>query len=203
MTESGIVGAATWGALYDTYWGIKNNVRPPASGNITEYTVRAGDTLYLLAQRFGTTVDIIRRTNGLTSDIITVGQVLRIPVATPVAPPVTPPTPPTGYFNYTVVSGDTLYLLSRRFGTTVDAIKSLNGLTSDALSIGKVLKIPSVSPPITTPPAANFINYTVRPGDTLYTLATRFGTTVNAIMTLNNLTSSALSIGQVLLIPNN
>jgi len=200
LFPDGIVGAATWSALYDTYWGIQNNTRPSPS-NVTEYTVRSGDTLYLLAQRFGTTVDIIRRLNGLTSDALMIGQVLRIPVATPVPPEITPPTPPAGYFNYTVVSGDTLYLLSRRFGTTVDAIKSLNGLTSDSLNIGQVLKIPSVSPPITAPPSPNYINYTVRPGDTLYYLATRFGTTVAAIRSANNLTSDILNIGQALRIP--
>jgi len=56
-------------------------------------------------------------------------------------PPVQPP--PTGYFNYTVVAGDTLWALAQRFGTTVEAITILIGLTSSNLSIGQVLRIPS------------------------------------------------------------
>ncbi len=104
--------------------------------------------------------------------------------------------PETGYFDYTVRSGDTLWLLAKRFGTTVDAIKSLNGLTSDALYIGQVLKIPVSSG------VPSYFEYTVRSGDTLWLLAKRFGTTVDAIKSLNGLTGDELDIGQVLLIPD-
>ena len=51
--------------------------------------------------------------------------------------------PGQDYFLYTVVAGDTLWSIARRFQTTVEAIKSLNGLTSNLLSIGQVLRIPS------------------------------------------------------------
>lgn len=132
LSPDGIVGPATWQAIYNVVLGIQGNIPSSSPGSdYFEYTVRSGDTLWLLAQRYGTTVDIIKRLNGLTSDILRIGQVLRIPTSTSYP-----------YFEYTVRSGDTLWLLSRRFGTTVDAIKSLNGLTSDALSIGQVLLIP-------------------------------------------------------------
>jgi len=198
LAQDGVVGPATWNALYDTYWGIRNNVRPPVVNNYIDYIVQPGDSLYLLAQRYGTTIDIIRRLNGLTSDEIVVGQRLKIPAPATV-------TPPPEYFNYTVVSGDTLWLLAQRFGTTVDAIKSLNGLTSDVLNIGQVLRIPgtgTTTPPVPPPPPpSNYVNYTVRSGDTLWLLAQRFGTTPDAIKSLNGLTSDSLSIGQVLRIP--
>ena len=202
LPQDGVVGQSTWNALYNTYWGIKNNGTPPPPPPPNEYfnyTVVSGDTLWLLAQRFGTTVDAIKSLNNLTSDALSIGQVLKIPGTGGV----TPPPPPIGYFNYTVVSGDTLWLLAQRFGTTVDAIKSLNNLTSDALSIGQVLKIPSTTttPPPQPPPSGNYINYTVRSGDNLWTLAQRFGTTMQALMEFNGLTSNALSIGQVLKIP--
>ena len=93
--------------------------------------VRAGDSLWLIAQRFQTTVDAIKQLNGLTSNLLNVGQVLKIPSSQS-----------SPYIEYTVRSGDTLWLLSRRYDTTVDAIKQLNGLSSDMLSIGQVLKIP-------------------------------------------------------------
>ena len=139
LVADGIVGPATWSALYEAYLGIDQNVpKPgtspnpsPGSGNVTEYTVRSGDTLWLLANRYGTTVDEIKRLNGLTSDILQIGQVLRIPLSGT-----------QQYFEYTVRSGDTLWLLANRYGTTVDAIKRLNGLYSDNLSIGQVLRIP-------------------------------------------------------------
>ena len=185
LSADGIVGAATWQALYDTYLGILGNVPStnPDTGYI-EYTVRAGDTLWELARRYGTTVDAIKRLNGLTSDILSIGQILKIPTSETSA-----------YFEYTVRAGDTLWELARRFGTTVDAIKSLNGLIGDALYIGQVLKIPTSTMP-------SYFEYTVRAGDTLWELARRFGTTVDAIKSLNGLTSDTLSIGQVLLIPS-
>ena len=97
--------------------------------------MQAGDSLWLIAQRFGTTVDALKSLNGLTSNLINVGQVLKIP-SSQSAP----------YIEYTVRSGDTLWLLSRRYDTTVDAIKQLNGLTSDMLNIGQVLRIPVSQP---------------------------------------------------------
>ncbi|MCL2031304.1 MAG: LysM peptidoglycan-binding domain-containing protein [Oscillospiraceae bacterium] len=133
LNADAIVGPMTWNALYSTYWGIRNNVTlpppgptpPPPAGSF-EYTVRAGDTLWLLAQRFGTTVDAIRSLNGLTGDTLLVGQVLRIPGAVT---------------THTVQAGDTLWLLAQRYGTTVDEIKRLNNLTSDMILVGQVLKI--------------------------------------------------------------
>ncbi len=143
LTPDGVVGPATWKKLYEVYRGIGQNVPMPGPspepspgpgpGNgYQEYTVRAGDSLWLIAQRYHTTVDAIRKLNGLTSDLINVGQVLKIP-SSQSGP----------YFEYTVRPGDTLWLLSRRYDTTVEAIKSLNGLTSDMLNIGQVLRIPT------------------------------------------------------------
>ena len=132
LTPDGIVGPATWQALYDVVLGIQESVPSPTpdTGSF-EYTVRSGDTLWVLAQRYGTTVDAIKSLNGLTSNILNIGQVLKIPTPTDY-----------NYFEYTVRSGDTLWVLAQRYGTTVAAIKSLNGLTSDLLSIGQVLLIP-------------------------------------------------------------
>lgn len=131
LDPDGIVGQRTWQALYDIYLGIGENVPMPGpdTGTIT-YTVKAGDSLWLIARRYGTTVEAIKQANGLTSDALQVGQVLRIPVAQ------------TPYVEYTVRAGDTLWELARRYGTTVEAIKQANGLTSDALQIGQVLRIP-------------------------------------------------------------
>lgn len=139
LAADGIVGQGTWKALYDTYLGINQNVPQPGpgtspspgTGNVINYTVRSGDTLWLIANRYGTTVDAIKKLNGLTSNTLQIGQVLRIPTSQA-----------QQYITYTVRSGDTLWLLANRYGTTVDAIKRLNGLSSNNLSIGQVLRIP-------------------------------------------------------------
>lgn len=133
LDADGIVGPLTWQALYDVYRGIEQNIPLPDPGTGTvEYVVRAGDSLWLIAQRYGTTVNAIKSLNKLTSDMLSIGQVLKIP-SSGTAP----------YVEYVVQSGDTLWLLSRRYGTTVDAIKNLSGLTSDILNIGQVLRIPT------------------------------------------------------------
>lgn len=130
LTPDGIVGPLTWQALYDIYLGIEQNVPTPGPDTATiTYTVQAGDTLWAIAQRYGTTVNAIKQANGLTSDVIRIGQVLQIPVQSP-------------YVEYTVKAGDTLWDLARRYSTTVDAIKQLNGLTGNVLQIGQVLRIP-------------------------------------------------------------
>lgn len=132
LDADGIVGSRTWRSLYDTYQGITQNVPSPGPGTGSfQYTVQPGDTLWLLSRKYGTTVEAIKQLNGLTGDTLYVGQVLKIP-----APQSEP------YIEYTVKSGDTLWLLSRKYQTTVDAIKKLNGLTSDIIDIGQVLKIP-------------------------------------------------------------
>lgn len=78
LSPDGIVGARTWNALYDTYLGIGENSPSPGTGTFS-YTVKSGDTLWLIARRFGTTVNAIMNLNGLTSDFLNVGQVLQIP----------------------------------------------------------------------------------------------------------------------------
>ena len=188
LFPDGIVGPLTWQALYEIYLGAEDVIPPDSGTGVTEYVVRPGDTLWLLARRFGTTVDAIIKLNGLTGDDLQIGQVLRIPTAE---------SSDGSYFEYVVRPGDTLWLLARRYGTTVDAIIRLNGLPDDNLSIGQILKIPSAGE---TP--APYFEYTVRSGDSLWLLAQRFGTTVDAIKRLNGLSSDNLSIGQVLRIPN-
>ena len=131
LTPDGIVGAQTWKSLYDVYQGIQQNIPlPKPEPGIIEYTVVSGDTLWSLARRFGTTVDAIKRQNGLTGDLLQIGQKLKIP------------TSQNAVSSYTIVSGDTLWSLAKRFGTTVDAIKRLNGLTGDEIFTGQTLLIP-------------------------------------------------------------
>lgn len=109
---------------------------------------------------------------------------------------------------YTVQRGDTLYSIAKRFGTTVAALRELNGLSGNALSLGQVLKLPGPAPKPpapkaepqakTPPPEPSPSTYTVQPKDTLYSIARRFGTTVEALVALNGLEGTALEVGQVL-----
>jgi len=105
---------------------------------------------------------------------------------------------------YTVRRGDTLYSIARRYGTTVQAIVLANGIANPSfIRVGQVLCIPSeATPPPPSPPPTGFY-YTVRRGDTLYSIARRYGTTVQAIAQANNLYNpSLIHVGQVLYIPS-
>lgn len=143
--------------------------------NNGDYIVQAGDTLYKIASKFNTTVDEIKELNNLSSNVLSIGQSLKIPTIEETDN------------TYVVIKGDNLYSIAKKFNTTQDEIMKLNNLTSNLLSIGQVLKIPTSTQ-----------LYTVKSGDSLWSIAKKYNTSVNEIKSKNNLTSNLLSIGQKL-----
>ena len=160
---------------------LGTNTTTPINSTIktTEYTIKAKDNLNMLAAKYGTTVDEIKRINNLSSINLQIGQVLQIPtsgsiieenVNNPVnsyTPPVKPAvinTPVTTYSppvktpsvitesitSHTIKAKENLNLIAKMYDTSVEDIKSLNGLSSNNLQIGQVLKIPSTNPSVET-----------------------------------------------------
>lgn len=164
--------------------------------NIT-YVVKQGDTLYSIATQYGVSVNELKNNNNLVSDILSIGQNIKIPSSESVITPseddiINEPN------TYIVQRGDTLYSISRKFNVPVNDIKVLNNLTSDVLLVGKTLQIPIGSLPI------NDIDvYIVQKGDSLYSLAKEYNTTIDDIKKLNNLTSDILKVNQELQIKKN
>ena len=156
----------------------------------TYYTIKSGDSLWSIAKKYGVTVNELKTANNLTSNTLSIGQILRIPIEEEDSLPST----------YVVKSGDTLYSIARQFNTTVDTLKTLNNLTTNTLQVGRTLRIPGETEEETTT-EVDYINYTVKPGDSLYAIARNYGITVDEIKRFNNLTTNNLSIGQVLHIP--
>jgi LysM repeat protein len=155
------------------------------------YTVRAGDNLFRIALRFGTTIRAIAQANGIVNArFIRVGQVLWIPV---------PGSSPSTV--YIVQRGDTLYSIARRFGTTYQEIAAANGLRDPRLIyVGQRLVIPGATSPGPMPPIQTI--HTVRRGDTLWSIALRYGTTPWAIAAANGLRNpNLIYAGQQLIIP--
>lgn len=144
------------------------------------YIVKRGDTLYKIAQNYDTTVSDLIKLNNLTNTSLSIGQMLEIPIVSP-----------STVSTYTVKKGDTLYKIAQDNNTTVDELKQLNNLTSNTLSIGQLINLPSNTNVEPT-------TYIVKKGDTLYKIAENNNTTVNNLIRLNNLSSTVLSIGQVL-----
>jgi len=106
------------------------------------YTVRPGDTLGFIARRYRTSVDAIKRLNGLRGTLIRPGQVLRVPTrggGEAAAP--APDLKPGESVTYVVRLGDTLFQIAKAHRTTVEAIKAVNGLSSDILAVGQKLTI--------------------------------------------------------------
>lgn len=153
------------------------------------YTVKSGDTLYGIAKQYGLTVDELKAMNNLKNNTLTVNQKLLVSGTSSSSSPST-----SEYDTYIVQKGDSLWSIANKHNTTVDKLKSINNLSSNLLSIGQKLLVPKSS---TSSPK----QYVVKSGDTLYKIAQNNGTTVTDIVNLNNLPSTNLSIGQVLLIP--
>lgn len=171
----------------------------PNSGNNTvipdtnlTYNVQSGDTLYSIALKYNTTPVAIMRKNNLTNNLLTVGQTLIIPNDIESTGNNQEQTDTEN--TYIVQKGDSLYSISRKFGITIDALKNNNNIVDNTLIVGQVLKIPAQN--------ENTSNlYVVKKGDNLWSIAQKYGVTVNAIRILNNLTSDVLKIGQTLIIP--
>ena len=175
--------------------GVMKYIDKPYSGGEIEgtYTVKSGDSLWSIANRFNTTVAEIKRLNNLNTNALQVGQVLKLPTG-------------NGNTNnnqgntYTVKSGDSLWSIANRFNTTVAELKALNNLNTNILQIGQILKLP-------TNTGNTNINqestYTVKSGDSLWSIARKYDISVSALPTSHNLTSTTLQVGQVLKLPSN
>lgn len=162
--------------------------------NYINYTVKAGDSLYSIAQKNDLTVQELKNYNNLTSDVLQIGQTLRIPIVS------TEQIPVDNYTEYVVKSGDSLYSIGRKYGFTIQDLLDYNNLDSTLLSIGQIIKIPTSSSNLEQ---VNYINYTVKPGDSLYSIGRQYDVSTQQLMDYNNLASTLLNIGQVLKIPTN
>jgi LysM repeat protein len=133
-------------------------VAPVAATSSSEYTIMKGDNFSTIAKKFGVTAKAITDANpGVEPTKLKIGQKIQIPAPTAAAAttalqPAVDASAPT---SYTVKSGDTLIKISKQFGTTVKAIRSLNNLATDNIKVGQKLKIPAkAAAPAPAPVAA-------------------------------------------------
>ena len=168
---------------------IGTTIKIPKKSSETKeniYIVKPGDTLYRVAKMYNISINDLMLANNLSSNILTIGEELVIPIK---------PVVENDFVVYEVQSGDTLYSIAKRYNTKVDTIKAYNNLINNILPVGLVLQIPL------NPQEYIYQEYQIKPGDTLYSIANRFNTTVANIMAINDNLTNILKIGEIIRIP--
>lgn len=181
----------------------------------TYHTVQSGDTLWGISRQYQISVDDIRRINNMSDASLSLGQRLQVSVDSPSygGGNTAAASSPTTTF-YTVEAGDSLWRIATKLNMSVNEIKALNNLTSNALSLGQQLRIsggssstaPVVTPTIQTnsptvvkaPVFTPRPSYIVQAGDSMWRVSQKVGVSVNDLKSINNLDSNVLRIGQML-----
>jgi spore coat assembly protein SafA len=190
-----------------------NEAAPCSNGQL--YTIKPGDTLFLIAKRFSISLSSLRNANPQIADpnVIYPGQVVMIPAlgTVPATRPAPRPRPVPGPFSdaecpggqsYRVVSGDTMFNIAQRFGISLDALAQANPQIADPNRIypGQEICIPGPGGQI---PCSDGMNYTVIAGDTLFDIARRNGVMLSDLIAANPQITDPDRIfpGQVICIP--
>ena len=183
--------------------GVGEQLRIPINSNGTSddyivHTVKVGDNLYSISRKYGVSVDSIKNINNLNSDLLSIGQKLRIPNIVD---------SDDDYFEYVVKKNDTLYSIAKKFNMSVNELMRINNLETTALSIGQVLNVINNSNNESNLGMScygegyvepRYELYTVVRGDSLYSISRKFNVSIDSLRNLNNLTNDNLDIGDVL-----
>ena len=173
--------------------------------SVRTHTVKRGDTLYSLSQRYDLSVEELRRLNGLQGNTIKVGQQLivgrREEGAAPASPPPSPePSAASGETqqvtsaegDYTARPGDTFYTIAARYGLSADTLFALNDRRTAPLEPGQPVRLPGQQ---------STAIHRVRSGETLVSIATQYGVSLQALREANDVEGSRIYTGQELRIP--
>lgn len=165
------------------------------------HRVELKETLYGISKRYGTTVDAILQQNPTADGGLEIGQILKVPY-------VSSPKKTASNGKHTVVEKETLFSIAKLYGLTIDELKQLNQLTSNALAVGQQLTVKKNNGSVTTPvvkntlPATQSIKgvHTVAAKETLFSLSRQYNVSVEQLKQWNNLTSNELKLGQTLFV---
>jgi LysM repeat protein len=200
----------------DLLAGTYDSLRLETKGEqrVVIHEVEAGETIFGLSRRYGASVEDIKESNSQSGNGLKIGQLLAIPTLS--EEPIAATDAPTNYVNHEVVTGETLYGISRQYGLTVAELKTLNDMTDNALEVGAELIVgqrlvdsEADSPPIAVSPAQAELKpdslpentHIIGPGETIYSIARRYGVDVQELREANGLESNSISIDQRLIIP--
>ncbi len=164
------------------------------------YTVQKGDSMWSIAQKFGVSLDALIRANPQIPNpsLIYPGQIVCVPSGPP------PSTCPAGTFPYTVQKGDSMWSIAQKFGVSLDALIRANPQIPNPSVIhpGQIVCVPSGHPSGMCPPGT--FGYTVQPGDSMWSIARKFGVSLDALIRANPQIADPSKIrpGQVICVPN-
>ncbi len=183
----------------------KNTV---SKNNIYKYKVRRGDNLSEIAEKFGVTTQQVRKWNNISGNKIVAGKTLKIYNSTSNSSYGDNTTKNSANVNYYKIKpGDSIGSIAEKYGVKISDIQNWNNISGNKILAGKTLKIhsdanvndiPNVTSKTTKNLKSKTDNYTVKSGDSLYSIADKNKTTVAKLKSINGLTSNKIKAGQKL-----
>ncbi|WP_065677194.1 N-acetylmuramoyl-L-alanine amidase [Vibrio celticus] len=165
-----------------------------STGSVSQHKVSRGESLSVIASKYGTSTQTLMKLNNLKSSSLAIGQVLKIPGSTSSSS--SSSAVKTKTITHTVKSGEYLGKIASRYKVSVADIKRENRLKSETVRVGQKLRITVEVKDIP------LRKHKVARGDYLGKIASKYGVSVNSIRQANKLRSDSLAIGQVLIIPH-
>ncbi|CDT02381.1 putative N-acetylmuramoyl-L-alanine amidase [Vibrio crassostreae] len=172
---------------------ILSNATSP-TGSVSQHKVSRGESLSVIASKYGTSTQTLMKFNNLKSSSLAIGQILKIPGSASSSS--SSSAVKTKTITHTVKSGEYLGKIASRYKVSVADIKRENRLKSETVRVGQKLRI---TVEVKDVPLRK---HKVARGDYLGKIASKYGVSVNSIRQANKLRSDSLAVGQVLIIPH-
>ncbi|MFN6738125.1 LysM peptidoglycan-binding domain-containing protein, partial [Enterococcus gallinarum] len=167
----------------------------------TTYTVKTGDSVWLIANMHGISMNDLVNWNKIKNNTIHPGQKLTVKQPVSSGKPTTKVPASTNPVTHKVSYGESLWLISSKYGVTVDELRKQNGIKGDLIHPGQVLVVKKgTTTSHSTPAGKSGTSYTVKAGDSVWLIANRYGVSMDDLVKWNKIKNYTIHPGQVLTI---